>query len=244
MRKVNSFPAFLLCFLVVSSSLAQELPPAAELLDKSIAHHDPDGIWYSQNHEVILNSTRPSGPDRITTIYLNHNMGQFGMEMERDGKVVETKLMGDDCEATVNGTADFSEEDKKAFRLTCEGITRWRDYHGYMLGLPMNLYDPGTILDPVANNVTFQGKDVISLKVTYEEGVGADTWYFYLDLSNYAVMGCRFYHDESKNDGEYLTFEGEVSSGSIILPKTRKWYINKDDEFLGEDEITGFDSGQ
>ena len=227
-----------LLFVVVHVSYAQPLPPADEILDKSIAYHDPDGNWYNLNHEIDLLSRRPNGADRASTILLSHANAQFGMKMKRDGKDIESLLMqSGDCKASIDGSADISEEDREKYRLSCEGITRWRDYHGYMLGMPMNLRDPGTILDPTAKSVEFEGRQVISLKVTYTEEVGADTWYFYLDPESYALIGCRFYHDESKNDGEFLTFEGEASYGSIILPQTRKWYYNNNREFLGEDEI-------
>ena len=75
------------------------------------------------------------------------------------------------------------------------------------------------------------------LKVTYDEAVGQDTWYFYLDRKTYALVGYRFYHDESKNDGEYILLEGEASGAGLKLPKTRKWYRHEDDGFLGTDII-------
>ena len=226
---------FVLCICLPVS--AQELPPAAELLEKSIDHHDPDRQWYTSNHSIEMLSRRPSGDDRYTTVLLHHNEVTFGMEMERDGLTIETSLKDGECTATVDGTTEFTEEQAEKYRLNCDGITRWRDYHGYMLGLPMVLKDPGTILDPEAKQIKFMDRDVIALKVTYDPDVGGDTWYFYLDPETYALIGCRFYHDESKNDGEYLTFEGEISYGNFRLPKVRKWYYNNNGEFLGEDEI-------
>ena len=71
--------------------------------------------------------------------------------------------------------------------------------------------------------------------MTYEAEVGEDIWYFYFDPANYAMIGYRFYHDESKNDGEYITLDGETIVNKIRFPQTRKWYINADDTFLGAD---------
>ncbi len=236
---MKSVIIFALILLTSPTAKAQELPSAAELLDKSIAHHDPGNQWYERNHTVDLISKRPSGEDRPTTVLLHHKDAMFGMEMTRDGHAIKTQLKSGDCTATVDGASEFTEEQAEKYRLSCEGITRWRDYHGYMLGMPMNLKDPGTILDPVAKRTTFMGEDVIALRVTYDEAVGSDIWYFYLDPSNYALIGTRFYHDESKNDGEYLTFEGEIEAEGIRLPEARKWYYNSNDEFLGEDVIRG-----
>jgi len=49
------------------------------------------------------------------------------------------------------------------------------------------------------------------------------------------LIGYRFYHEEAKNDGEYITLEGEESVQGIKIPKNRHWYYNKDDKFLGAD---------
>ena len=57
------------------------------------------------------------------------------------------------------------------------------------------------------------------------------------DRKTYALVGYRFYHDESKNDGEYIVLEGEASGAGLKLPKTRKWYRHEDDGFLGTDII-------
>ena len=234
---MKSIITFVLILVINLSAQAQELLSAAELLNKSLAHHDPDNQWYQRNHTLDLVSKRPSGDDRLTKVLLHHKGATFGMEMERDGHAINTQLKNGNCTATVDGASEYTDEQAEKYRLSCEGITRWRDYHGYMLGMPMNLKDPGTILDPMAKRTTFMGEDVIALRVTYDEAVGSDIWYFYLDLDTYALIGTRFYHDESKNDGEYLTFEGEIEVDGIRLPQSRKWYYNNNDEFLGEDVV-------
>jgi hypothetical protein len=110
-----------------------------------------------------------------------------------------------------------------------------RDYYGYLYGLPMKLKDKGTQIEDKIKRVKFQGKEYLSIKVTYEAKVGKDTWYFYFNPATYALEGYRFYHDESKNDGEYITLEGLETVQGIKIPKTRAWYVNKDDKFLGKD---------
>jgi hypothetical protein len=163
------------------------------------------------------------------------------MEMDRDGHRIEARTTPDGCSAAIDGSATYTKEQEESYGLSCEGIARMRDYHGYLVGLPMKLRDPGTRLDPEARRDTFMEKEVITLRVTYDENVGSDVWYFYLDPATHALVGTRFYHDESKNDGEYLTFERETEHEGIRLPKIRKWYYNSSGEYLGEDEIMRFD---
>ena len=43
------------------------------------------------------------------------------------------------------------------------------------------------------------------------------------------------YHDESKNDGEYILLSGLEDINGIQMPKKRDWYYNSNDKFLGSD---------
>jgi len=101
--------------------------------------------------------------------------------------------------------------------------------------LPIKLSDPGTVIDEKVIEKDFFGKVGWQIKVTYSPEVGKDTWYFYFDQSNYALIGYRFYHDERKNDGEYILLEGEVQGDGIRIPAVRKWYKHQKDEYLGQD---------
>ena len=75
--------------------------------------------------------------------------------------------------------------------------------------------------------------------VTYDPKVGGDLWDFFFDTKTNALSGFRFFHDEAKGDGEFLTLEGEIDCGSgVRLPKTRSWFMNKDRKALGKDTIT------
>ena len=99
----------------------------------------------------------------------------------------------------------------------------------------MKLRDKGTKIQEKVTTTAFQGQEVLSMKVTYDEEVGADIWYFYFHPMTYALVGYRFYHDETANDGEYIPLEGEEIINGIRFPKTRTWYVNKDDRLLGTD---------
>ena len=48
----------------------------------------------------------------------------------------------------------------------------------------------------------------------------------------------QFYHDEGKNDGEYILLSEMEQVGGIKMPKVRAWYYNKDDKYLGTDTMT------
>ncbi|MFT5737126.1 MAG: hypothetical protein ACJAU2_001115 [Maribacter sp.] len=48
----------------------------------------------------------------------------------------------------------------------------------------------------------------------------------------------QFYHDESKNDGQYILPTDAMEVQDIKIPKTRGWYYNKNDGFLATDVLT------
>ncbi len=218
-------------------SLAQDIT-AEQLLDKTIAFHDPNGNWktFDGSFKVLMKS--PSSSDRLSTITLNAPKQQFSLEVEKDDDSYGYHFEKGNCTAFLNGSTEISEEDKKAYRLTCERGVTMKNYYTYLYGLPMKLKDPGTLLDDVVQMKTFKGKEYLVLKVTYEKGVGSDVWYFYFDPKTYAMEVYQFYHDESKNDGEYILLEDLEDINGIQMPKTRAWYLNKDNKYLGTDILT------
>ncbi len=101
----------------------------------------------------------------------------------------------------------------------------------------MKLKDPGTIIFPKTERKSFKGKEYLVLKVTYKKDVGKDTWYFYFNPETYALEVYQFYHDETKNDGEYILLTDESEINGIKMPKNRAWYYNLDDKYLGTDML-------
>jgi hypothetical protein len=102
----------------------------------------------------------------------------------------------------------------------------------------MKLKDEGTLIHQKIAKKIFMGKEYLVLKVNYEEEVGKDNWYFYFNPKNYAMEVYQFFHDESKNDGEYIVLSGEETINQIKMPKVRAWFYNKDEGYLGTDILS------
>ena len=128
-------------------------------------------------------------------------------------------------------------EEIEKYRLTKGRGLSMRNYYLYLWGLPMKLKDKGTVIDPNVYNQSFNGQTVKAVKVTYDEEVGSDTWYFYFSPSTNELTGYRFYHDEAKNDGEYITLSGLQEVNGMKIPKSRSWYTNNDSTLLGTDHL-------
>ncbi len=229
---------FILVLISMLSSLAQlhsQKLTSIELLDRAISFHDPKGAWKSFNGNFKVLMETPTSSDRLSVLWMNHPEQKFGLEVKKDNDSYRYIFDKDSCVTTFNGSDQISEEDRKKYRLTCERGKMMRNYYTYLYGLPMKLRDPGTLLDPTVNTKTFKGKEYLVLKVNYDEEVGKDVWYFYFDPTTYAMEVYQFYHDERKNDGEYILLKDLVEVQGIKMPKDRSWYMNKDDKFLGKD---------
>jgi len=225
---------FLLLGFASCSLTAQELT-GVELLEKSIAFHDPANTWKHFDGKLQIRMEIPNAPPRLSDIYMNLPQEVFKLQVARDKDTYTYQFKGADCEMTLNGEKEIASEDQKRLRLNCERGTMMRNYYTYLYGLPMKLKDPGTQLGEKVVRKKFKGKEYLVLKVTYDQNVGDDTWYFYFDPKTYAMEVYQFYHDESKNDGEYILLTGLSEIGGIKMPKTRAWYYNKDDKHLGTD---------
>ena len=220
--------------LLAIPTLAQELT-GPELLEKTIAYHDPDNNWKTFKGTFQVTMETPNSSKRISKIGMDLPKSIFELQITKDGDSYGYQFNGDTCETSLNGTSKISEADIKKFRLTCERGKTMRDYYTYLYGLPMKLKDPGTVVHKAVERRPFKGKEYLVLKVNYDEGVGKDTWYFYFDPQTYAMEVYQFFHEEPKNDGEYILLSGLEEIKGIKMPKTRKWYYNKDDKFLGVD---------
>ena len=213
------------------------VPTASEVLERSIAYHDPRGHWGHARFDLGLRETRPDGSERRTRVQFENALDSFEILTQRDGAEIEGLMAADQCVLTLDGSTEFSDEDRDKYRLTCERLRWLRNYYTYLWGLPMKLRDPGTHLDQQVTDSWYQDQQVWTVRVTYDESVGSDTWYFYFDQETYALVGYRFYHDEAKRDGEYIVLEGETEAEGMRIPTKRSWYVNADGRHLGDDTL-------
>jgi len=211
---------------------------AEELLSRSIAYHDPDGHWDRGAFTITLGGSRPDGSKKHTVLRLDNARSRFEVERELPGgRTMEAAVANDTVEVRLDGKAEISAADTERYRLSPEQLLRTRDFYLYVFGVPMKLRDPGTRLAPEAKETSFQGEPAYELRVTYDESVGSDTWYFYLDRETFALVGYRFYHDETARDGEYVVLTGTTSGQGLTLPRERKWYRHQDDGHVATDIV-------
>ena len=233
--------AIALTLVFLAGPIVADSSRSSALVDQAIAFHDPHSVWQDGVFRLQLEETRPDGPSRETTLFIDNASGRFEIATQRDGAQIDGVLGDGSCELRLNGSAHFSDEEREKYRLTCERLEWLRNYYAYLWGLPMKLLDKGTLLDPDVLDTTYQGEAVQAVRVSYDPEVGSDVWYFYLETETHALAGYRFFHDEAKGDGEYILLEGQVEAGGLRLPKSRAWYTNAEDRYLGTDTLVSLE---
>ena len=234
-KYIKSILLLITVCIAISSSSGQTLS-SEEVLSKSIQYHDPNNQWPVFKGELRFDQISPTRIQQTTrTVTMDRSIDLFRFEQQSDDVHIMREINQGVCRNLINGNENYSKEMAEQYRMTCDRASMYKDYYSYLYGLPMKMRDPGTLMDPIANEDNFQGKPCYSIRVLYEAGVGDDTWDFFFDKDSYALIGYRFFHDVSKNDGEYITLHGEETIGGIKMPKNRFWYMNQDGRYLGAD---------
>jgi hypothetical protein len=194
--------------------------------------------WDSFKGEMHIEMINPDGSNRLSTVTINLPEQYFKLTSLRNSTAITHIVSKDIASYSVNDKTTFTAEEIKKYNLTETRAKFMKNYYTYLYGLPMKLSDAGTIINPVVTRKEFMGKEYLVLQVKYEEGIGKDVWYFYFDPKTYAMEIYQFYHDETKNDGEYILLTEEESFYGIKFPKNRAWYQNTDKKFLATDQLT------
>lgn len=227
-----------LLFVIFSTSqfFGQEMT-GLQLLEKAIEYHDPNGNWATFSGTFNVTMKTPTKSDRHSIIRVDLPNEYFNLFATQDKTSYGYILDKEKCQIYYNSSI-ATEDEKIANNLSCERAKMYQDYYTYLYGLPMKLKDPGTIIHNKVVLKKFKGKDYLVLKVCYEKEVGEDTWYFYFDPLTYAMEVYQFYHEEEKNDGEFILLSGLDTVNGVKMPKKRAWYYNKGEKYLGTDFLS------
>ncbi|MDX5340521.1 MAG: DUF6503 family protein [Cyclobacteriaceae bacterium] len=206
-------------FLLFSACGSPNTGPLSgkEMIQKSIAYHDPEGNWKKLQATFVIQDSLPAGRNsRYYEFTLDNRNGQFTYQLEG----LQYQVWGDSV-LVLEGEI----ENERALRM--------RNYYTYLWGLPMKLLDPGTVLEDSVREEVLDGKSYRVVRVPYEK----DIWYFYLDPDTYRMEAYKFYQDEPNQKGEIIFLEGEKEFGGMRIPQNRTWYRTETQEFLGTDRL-------
>ncbi len=227
----------IVAFFFSMHSFSQEII-GKQLLEKAINFHDPNGNWNTFKGTLFVTMETPKSPKRESEIKIDFANQFFSVKAKIGKNVTEYIVEKDSVQILFNGEKNPLEETVKKNKLSTERAKMYQNYYTYLYGLPMKLKDNGTIIHDKVEPKTFKGKQYLVLKATYKKEVGKDTWYFYFNPKTFAMEVYQFFHDESKNDGEYILLTKEETINGIKMPKNRAWFMNKDNKYLGTDILS------
>jgi len=223
----------LFLFLLLSIATFSQQITGNQLLEKAIHFHDPKGNWKTFNGELFITMKTPDQIKRKSEIRINLPKEYFYIKSYKDASTEEYTVNKGICSKVVGGNKNPSNDPKK----TCKRANLYKDYYTFLYGLPMKLKDEGTIVHQKVAKKIFNGKEYWVLKVTYDENVGKDRWFFYFNPKNYEMEAYQFFKKE-ENSGEFILLSGLEIIQEIKMPKTRDWYYNKDNRYLGTDLLS------
>lgn len=240
-RKTSkSFIAFLslhcVLVLLLLNACKSKTTSDSELLKKTLAYHDPQGNWSTLKTRLFIISSDTAGQEHAFEIELDNATGYFAHISRQDGKEL-VKGFADGKEFyLLDGKQEIGEEDRKKYGLTSESLKWVHSFYPYLYGLPMKLTDKGVQATDVAAAEELEGKRYHVVQVNFEPSVGSDNWFFYFEPDTYAMKAYRFNHGEP-DSGEYILLEHEEIVDGIRMPKVRKWYWNKNNQYIGTDTL-------
>lgn len=218
-------------------SFCQSKPNAdSELLEKTLAYHDPEGNWPQLKTRLYLSSADTAGQANTFELELDNSTGYFAHISRQDGKEIVKGIANGKEFYLLDGKQDISAEEREKYNLKPEDLKWVHSFYGYLYGLPMKLTDDGVHVKEASQNEKIEGKEYRVLQVNYDAAVGSDNWFFYLNPDSHAMEAYRFNHGEPES-GEYILLDEEVVVDGIRIPKVRKWYWNKNQEYIGTDTV-------
>ena len=236
---MKNFLFYILTLLLFTNGFSQN-PNGQELLDKAIAYHDPNGNWNNFNGTLNITMQTPNGSNRDSEVNINLPDEYFHSVATRVSITKKYTISKGNCIISETDSLRIVNTKVKPKRSHCETASLYKNYYTYLYGLPMKLKDKGTMIHNKVEHKSFKGKKYLVLKVTYDEAVGSDIWYFYFNPETYAMEVYQFFKTDDngkvkKDSGEYILLTETKTINNIKMPKNRAWYFNKDDKYLGTD---------
>ena len=192
---MKKYILFVLILTIHSKHFCQNIS-AQELLNKSIAYHDPKGLWNTFNSKFLVTMEIPDKSNRESQIEINLAKEHFKLITKRDSTSTTYFLNKGECIISKNDSIRISKQKEKPKRSHCEMAELFKNYYTYLYGLPMKLRDPGTIIRDEVERKTFKNKDYLVIKVKYDADIGSDAWCFYFNPSTYAMEIYQFFRTD------------------------------------------------
>lgn len=212
---------------------------AEEILKLSQQHHDPNGYWDQTKFSAHIQEPRTMNPLRYSKIEMDNETGAFTLVRDSEAGPIE-RMIGEEGTPSVllNGSSDFTEEQREEFRLDEQRNFGYRSFYALMYGLPMSLTDE--VVENIGNlqTTTYEGEEVYSIHIELKESMISKRWELMINREGHSLVALKFDHaDDPDWPDEVIEFDGSYSWDGITIPRFRHWYEIETTEYLGSDVI-------
>lgn len=227
----------LVALLLLLSNCQSAKGPGDQMLDKTVAYHDAENKWPGLKAHLYLSNIDTAGKENLFELEIDNTDGYFSYITHADGKEIVKGLSDGKAFYLLDGKREISEEYRKKYELTPDGVQWVHSFYKYLYGLPIKLKDKGAIVSDTVSTEAFNGKTYQTLNVTYEPGMGKEVWTFFIDPTSSAMEAYRFMFAPGSNEGEFVLLNETLDVEGIKMPKVRKWYLVKGNQYLGTDNL-------
>ncbi len=234
----------------------EHIDSAKDLIKLSISYHDPHDNWKHFKSTIEINSkvfweNGGVAAKNSSNLFFDNHKDVFKMYSLRNSTEFingtkyknEIKHQGeiskDTCYNKVLNEMLPEIASKYTWINGCNGITFFRDYYSYLIGMPMKLLDTQAIINDTIFERTYNDISYDVIKVNYKPIDEGPVWYFYFDKKNHAFELCKFTSIEDENKGgEYIIYKQEKKVQDMRLKSQQIWLYNTPElDTLGIDNL-------
>jgi len=211
---------------------------AREVLQKSIAWHDPEGNWDKVQMKLHIQEPRLNNPDRRSIIMLDNATGAFRLERNRKDHITTHIITDDGVAVTLLDDAEIKDPLViKEYRLEPNRNGLYRKFYSSLVGLPMSLTDEKIVQYGGVTNEFFNETNSLKVPLVLNDGVFSNHWNLYIAQDDYRLSGVEMYFPDDAAKGERLYFDQIIIVEAMRLPRMRHWHGISDDSYSGSDII-------
>lgn len=209
-----------------------------ELLQKSIAHHDPGGRWANLALDIHIQEPRVGNYARWSRVHWSDSL-MFQMDREVDGHRLTYRCKDNNNITLFNDNMLDHRADTaliKQYRLQSDRVDLYHDFYKTLIGLPMSLPDRIKTFTEV-KQTNYNGIDAHAIGVILNKPLFSDRWVLYVARDDHRYLGMEIIDNNNSNDGERLYFTEWYDHRGVKLARVRHWYDRASGDYSGTDII-------
>lgn len=202
-----------------------------DIIQKSIAFHDPDSHWNQLKAEFHFSSSFSFNDSIPEALEISIDVAKNALRYHNLDRKVDFSFTPDSCWSHQNSSVvSLLSENGPS---DCNNYKWTHNFYTYIWGLPMKLNDPGVIPSNKVLTTVINGISCYQVEIAY----AAETYQFYFAKENYELIAFEFLKNDNSGKGEYIILEGIYEYNSILFPAKRTWMHLQDRSQIGVNQV-------